>query len=134
MAKTGKCLCGAVRFSVEGQPSHSTLCWCDRCREAAGATPVGWALFPNSAVTIEGQTAHYESSPGTYREFCPTCGTGLFYRSEAVFPDQVDIQIATFDDKDAFPPQAHIQVADAPEWIGRHGEMKQFQRYPGMPD
>lgn len=134
MAKSGKCLCGAIRYTVEGEPSHSTLCWCERCRGSAGATPVGWALFPNAAVTIEGSPASYESSPDTFREFCAVCGTGLFFRSEALFPSAVDIQTATFDDPDAFPPQAHIQVADAPSWFGRHGELKQFSRFPGMPD
>ena len=134
MGKTGKCLCGAVSYEVAGAPAHSALCWCDRCRHAAGATPVGWALFPNDAVTITGTPVSYESTPGTFREFCGTCGTGLFFRSEAIFPDQVDIQIATFDDADAFPPQAHIQVADAPGWINRHGDMPRFNRFPGMPE
>lgn len=133
MSKSGKCLCGAISFEVSGDATHSILCWCDRCRRSAGATPVGWALFPNEAVKISGTPSSHESSPDTYREFCPVCGTGLFFRSEAIFPGQVDIQIATFDDKDAFPPQAHIQVADSPEWIARHGEIKQYDRYPGMP-
>lgn len=110
------------------------MCWCDRCRQSAGATPVGWALFPNEAVIISGTPKRYESSPDTYREHRGICSTGLFFCCEAIFPGQVDIQIATFDDKDAFPPQAHIQVADAPEWLGRHGEMTRFNRFPGMPD
>lgn len=134
MGKTGKCLCGAIAYEVTGEPAHSALCWCERCRASAGATPVGWALFPNSAVTIKGSPVSYESSPDTFREFCGTCGTGLFFRCEAIFPDQVDIQTATFDDPDAFPPQAHIQVADAPAWMARHGELPQFKRFPGMPE
>ena len=131
MTRTGKCLCGAISYEVTGAPAHSALCWCDRCRQSAGATPVGWALFPNAAVTIHGDPVRYESSPDTFREFCGTCGTGLFFRSEEIFPGQVDIQIATFDDKDAFAPQVHIQVADAPEWIARHEAMPKFERFPG---
>jgi hypothetical protein len=134
VARSGKCLCGAISYTVDGEPAHSALCWCERCRRSAGATPVGWALFPNDAVTITGSPVSYESTPDTYREFCGTCGTGLFFRSEAIFPGQVDIQIATFDDPDAFPPQAHIQVADAPAWIDRHGDLPRFKRFPGMPE
>jgi hypothetical protein len=28
---------------------------------------------------------------GTIRQFCGTCGTGLFYVNEAIFPGQIDI-------------------------------------------
>ena len=134
MGKTGKCLCGAISYAVDGDPAHSALCWCEMCRASAGATPVGWALFANAAVTITGTPVSYESSPGTYREFCGTCGTGLFYRSEAIFPGQVDIQAATFDDPDAFPPQAHIQLAEAPHWRASLDALPKFDRFPGVPD
>lgn len=131
MAKTGKCRCGAIRYSVEGDPAHSALCWCAECRASAGAPMVQWTLFPRDAVTIEGSPTAYESSPGTTRQFCGTCGTGMFYLNEDIFPGQIDIQGATFDDPDAYPPQAHIQIADAPRWQGAHGDLPRFDRYPG---
>ncbi|MES2754773.1 MAG: GFA family protein [Pseudomonadota bacterium] len=131
MTRTGRCQCGAISYEVTGKPAHSAACWCDDCRASAGATPVVWALFPNAALTISGTPVSYASSPGTARQFCGTCGTGLFFINEAVFPNQTDIQAGTFDDKDAFPPQAHIQVADAPAWQGTHGDLRKFDRFPG---
>ena len=132
MGQQGGCRCGAVRFEVTGAPVHSALCWCEPCRKSAGATPVGWTLFPRDDVRITGTPVDHESSPGTIRQFCGTCGAGLFYLCEAVFPGQVDIQAASFDDPDAFPPTAHIQVADAPAWQGRVADLPHFARYPGM--
>lgn len=134
MSETGGCRCGAVTFEVEGTPAHSALCWCTACRASAGAPVVGWTLFPRAQVRIDGEPRSYESSPGTTRQFCPTCGTGLFYLNEEIFPGQIDIQQATFRNPDAFPPTGHIQVADAPAWMARIAEMPQFRRYPGMPD
>lgn len=90
-----------------------------------------WTLFGRDAVRIEGAVTSYESSPGTIRQFCTICGTGLFYLSEAVFPGKVDIQGATFDDADAFAPAAHIQVADAPRWRAEAAGLPAFERYPG---
>lgn len=46
-------------------------------------------------------------------------------------PGQIDIPGATFDDPDAFAPQAHIQVADAPGWMAGIADLPKFDRYPG---
>lgn len=131
MGQTGRCQCGAISYEVTGAPRHSAACWCDDCRASAGATPVVWALFSNDAIDISGTPVSYESSPGTARQFCGTCGTGLFFVNEAVFPGCTDVQAGTFDDKDAFPPQAHIQVADAPGWQGTQDGLPKFDRFPG---
>lgn len=134
MGRTGKCQCGAISYEVTGEPAHSAACWCDDCRASAGATPVVWTLFPNDALTITGTPVDYQSSPGSTRRFCGTCGTGMFFVNESIFPNQTDIQAGTLDDKDAYPPQAHIQVADAPAWFARHGELPKFDRFPGGPE
>lgn len=133
MGQTGGCRCGAVRYETEGQPIHSTLCWCDACRGSAGATTVHWTLFARDQVRIEGEPRAYESAPETVRQFCGTCGTGLFYLNDTIFPGQIDIQGATFDNQDAFAPQAHIQVADAPAWRARMTDLPAFERYPEVP-
>jgi hypothetical protein len=132
MASTGGCRCGAVRFEAEGAPEHSTLCWCTECRRSAGAPVVLWTLFGRDQVRITGTPTSYESSPGTIRQFCGTCGTGLFYLNEQIFPGKTDIQGAAFDEADAFAPVAHIQVADAPGWRPSMAELPQFSRYSGM--
>jgi hypothetical protein len=130
-ALTGGCLCGAIRYTATGEPAHHALCHCHDCRRSAGATFVGWALFPREQVTISGAPVDYESSPGTHRQFCGRCGTGLFFLSEAVFPGQIDIQSATLDDPDQLPPQASIQMAEAPAWIDAVASLPRFARFPG---
>ena len=92
---------------------------------------VGWILFPEAAVTVSGTPVTFASSPGTVREFCGHCGTGLFFRNASVFPDQVDIQSATLDHPDALPPQMCIQMADAPAWADTIHHLPRFARYPG---
>ena len=128
---TGGCHCGQVRYQAVGEPEHSALCHCTDCRKSAGAPGVVWTLFPESAVTVTGEVVTYQSSQTGSRQFCGTCGTGLFYRNPTIFPDAVDIQADTMDNPDALPPQARIQVAEAPAWVGRFAELPQFERYPG---
>lgn len=132
MTVTGGCMCGAVRYTAEGTPEHNALCHCTECRRAAGAPMVGWALFAREQVTITGTPASYNSSGDIARQFCGTCGTGLFYLSETIFPGKIDIPTGTFDDPDALAPSACIQLADAPAWIATVAELPKFDRYPGM--
>ena len=33
---TGACLCGSVRYTVQGDPQRAYHCHCDRCRKATG--------------------------------------------------------------------------------------------------
>jgi len=131
MSLTGRCRCGAIRYAAEGEPAHSALCHCADCRRSSGAPMVGWAMFSRECVAIEGTPVTYESSPGTIRQFCGICGTGLFYVNEAVFPGQIDIQSATLDDPEALPPQARIQTAEAPDWFVHFDALPAFERFPG---
>lgn len=132
MGTEGGCRCGAIRYSIAGEPDHHALCLCEQCRRSAGAAMVGWALFDRDAVTITGEPTSYNSSGDAIRQFCGTCGTGLFYLSESVFPGKIDVQSGSFDDPAAIPPQALIQVADAPAWFAEVQALPQFQRYPGQ--
>lgn len=132
MAISGGCMCGAVRYEADGEPQHNALCHCADCRRASGAPMTGWALFPQDRVTITGTPVDYNSSKDNHRQFCGTCGTGLFFYSDSVFPGMVDIQAATFDDPDALSPSACIQMAEAPKWMAHVSDLPKFDRYPGM--
>jgi hypothetical protein len=92
---------------------------------------VAWALFPNDQVKISGDTSEYASSEHGRRRFCGKCGTTLFYTNEVIFPGATDIQYATMDDPDAFPPQAQIQTAERIGWMNMLGDLPQFERFPG---
>jgi hypothetical protein len=127
----GGCHCGAVRYEMPGQAIHQALCHCHDCRRHSGAPMVAWGLVPEDKLTVKGETTTYASSEDGRRQFCPKCGTGLFYTNATIFPGQIDVQIATLDDPDAIPPTAQIQVADRLGWMERLNEMAQFERYPG---
>jgi hypothetical protein len=128
---TGRCHCGAISYSVSGEPAHHALCHCGDCRRSSGAPMVGWIAFPEDALAVTGEPAVYQSSPMATREFCGACGTGLFYRNPEVLPGIVDIQSTTLDDPEAYPPQIQIQVADRLEWVKSAADLPEFARYPG---
>ena len=133
MTLTGGCHCGAVRYEVEGDTLAHTLCHCNDCRRSAGAPMVGWAVFPREAVKVtQGEPKLYRSSEHARRYFCPDCGTGLFYENEHIWPGVIDIQSATYDDPEASPPQAHIQLPERLEWMEHAHELPSFERFPPL--
>jgi hypothetical protein len=128
---TGRCHCGACVYSFEGAPARASVCHFSDCQRCAGAHGVAWAAVPSGAFRLEqGAPAVYRSSPGTERWFCGACGTGLYYINEDVLPGIVDVQIATLDDPDAFPPEALIQLADEPAWAQTLHTLPKFDRFP----
>lgn len=70
---TGSCLCGAVRFTLEGDPVRIGLCHCHDCRRASGSAFSMFLIWDRSAFACAGATTVYEG-----RSFCPSCGSRVF--------------------------------------------------------
>ena len=81
---TGGCLCGNVRIVASGLPYRVGLCHCLDCRKHHGALFHASAVFPQDAVTIDGETRDYAG-----RFFCPRCGSPIFARTA----DEIDALI-----------------------------------------
>ena len=127
----GGCHCGAVRYAVAGPPIRASLCHCVDCRRHAGAPMVAWTIFPQTALRLlKGTPTTYASSEDGRRQFCPACGTGLFYLNDRIFEGLVDIQTATLDDPAAFAPSEQIQVADRIPWMETAHTLPAHARYP----
>jgi hypothetical protein len=127
----GGCHCGALRYETTGEPITHALCHCSDCRRHAGAPMVGWAMYTEAQVSItKGAIKQYKSSEHARREFCPDCGTGLFYRNSAMLPGIIDIQTGTLDDPNALPAICHIQTAERISWMGEIDKLPEFERFP----
>lgn len=132
MARSGGCHCGDVRYEVTGGPVYHAICHCDACRASSGAPFVAWyAVKEDQFTLVSGEPARFEGRPGAERNFCPRCGTGLFYRNAEALPGLVDVQSATFDDAGAEAPAIQVQCADRLAWVTAIPDMPEFERYPG---
>lgn len=124
----GGCLCGAIRYRATGEPLGRTLCHCNSCRRAAGAPSVAWVIVAADGFTIvAGAPREHRSSQHVVRSFCGDCGTPLAYRSDRR-PDVVDIQTATLDDPDSFPPEREIWTSEKLAWEVLNAALPQFPR------
>lgn len=116
-AAAGGCLCGGVRYEVEGAPTNTMVCHCRSCRRAAGAPVVAWVTFPVERFRfVRGEPASFHSTPPVTRTFCHDCGTPLTY-AHADAPQTVDVTTCSLDEPDAFPPTHHSWLAHDVGWV-----------------
>jgi hypothetical protein len=80
---SGGCLCGAVRYRVDGPLRPVVACHCRECRRQSGHYYAA-TQAPARAVEIEdaGTLTWYRSSAEAERGFCGRCGAALFFRVE----------------------------------------------------
>jgi hypothetical protein len=124
MTHEGGCLCGAVRYKAEGEPLNVRICHCRTCQKAMGSPYYARALFPQDALTVEGETARYPTSEHLDRVFCPRCGTRLFsWRRNG---SAAGVSLATFDDRNAFAPTEHIWVSAKMDWVCLNDGLRQY--------
>ncbi len=77
---SGGCQCGAVRFRIEGDLGHASICHCRMCQKATGGLFGPYVEAPAGAVTwTRGDPDHFQSSNKVRRGFCAKCGTPLTF-------------------------------------------------------
>lgn len=94
---------------------------------------VAWAMVATAEFRVTAGAARAVNSSGdSFRYFCPTCGTGLYYINETHLPGIVDVQLMTLDAPGAFTPGAQVQTAEQANWAAHLSDIPAFPRYPGM--
>lgn len=129
----GSCLCGAVRFEVEGAFDAFFLCHCARCRKGSGSAH-GANLFASGGrlrwLSGEQEVKTYRM-PGTRHErsFCTSCGSAL--------PDvQMDgallkVPAGSLDGPVDIRPTAHISCASRADWDADLDAVPKLDGLPG---
>ncbi len=105
---SGGCLCGGVRYVATGRPWRVGLCHCLDCRKHHGALFHASAIFPEDAVTVEGETRSYAG-----RFFCPRCGSPVFARTG----DEIEINLGSLDATDQFRPTYESWTVRREAWL-----------------
>ncbi|MBT2339317.1 MULTISPECIES: GFA family protein [Pseudomonas] len=115
---TGGCLCGNVRIEASGRPYRVGLCHCLDCRKHHGALFFAAAMFPETAVIIEGETRDYAG-----RFFCPRCGSSVFTRSG----DEIEVHLGSLDAPDQLIPTYECWTRRREGWLPPFAHMKQYE-------
>lgn len=113
----GRCLCGAVRFRVEGRPRWVLHCHCESCRRQCSAPFTTFLGVKDGRWRWTGaEPAVYRSSPGVERLFCATCGTPMAFRADR-WPGEIHLYAAALENPEAVEPTGHVHHEERLAWV-----------------
>lgn len=76
----GRCLCGAVTFTVEPVNNEIGVCHCNMCRRWSSGPFMEIDCGNSFKADNEENLQIFDSSEWAERGFCSKCGSSLFYR------------------------------------------------------
>ena len=77
----GSCFCGAVQFTVSGEPAVMGYCHCESCRHWSASPVNAFTLWKPEAVQVTqgvDNIGTYNKTQKSYRKWCKTCGGHIF--------------------------------------------------------
>jgi hypothetical protein len=115
---TGGCLCGGVRFEIDGPLGPASYCHCTRCQRRTGTASSAQArLVPGSMRITAGAELIREWAPpeGFPKAFCSNCGSALFSRDPAESAPY-SVRLGVLDGDPGVRPNYHQFVDYAAPW------------------
>ena len=116
---TGGCLCGGIRFRIDGPFGLVANCHCSMCRKAQGSAfatnaPVArehFRLLQGAELITE-----YESSANKWRCFCRICGSPI-YSHRLADPGVVRVRFGTLDGDPGVRATIHYAIDSKAPWV-----------------
>lgn len=120
--RTGRCLCGKVKFTIAEQIDEVGACHCEMCRRWAGGPLL--AIHCKGPVAFEGEDkiVRYKSSDWAERGFCGTCGSNLFYF--LVPAGEYIMSPGALDDQTGLKFTSQVFIDEKPDWYAFANDTK----------
>jgi len=132
----GSCFCGAVEFTVSGEPAGMGYCHCESCRHWSAGPVNAFTLWSPEAVKVTqgaDNIGTYNKTPQSSRKWCKNCGGHIF--TEHPEMDLIDVYAAVLPQL-PFQPGVHVnyqesvlhvrdglpKMKDMPEEMGGSGD------------
>ncbi|MDC0663471.1 GFA family protein [Marinobacter sp. SS21] len=131
VAHQGSCLCGGVRYEINGELTDVLNCHCSMCRKLhASAFRTRARVRAQDWATLQGHALirFYESSPGEHKSFCSNCGSSLYTRFDR-FPDILGFPLGTLDTDPGVKAARHVFVGSKAPWHDIQDDLPQSQEY-----
>jgi len=131
MAIYGGCLCGGVRYAINGRLLKAGNCHCSMCRRQHGAAFSTYAEYdPEAFEWMKGEDLLqvYETSPGNGWCFCSRCGSSLMAIEKGVAKE---VALGTVDGDPGIRPGYHIFTGSRAPWHEIEDDLPQYDEWPG---
>ena len=108
MTLKGRCFCGAVEISAEGEPEAMGYCHCESCRSWSASPVNAFSLWKPESVTVTkgaDTIGMFAKTPMSERQYCKTCGGHIMTNHPPL--GMVDVYAATIPGLN-FQPALHV--------------------------
>ena len=129
----GKCLCGAVRYAVEGPFRYAGYCHCARCRAGTGSAFNAFAGIERDRLRVtdgEDSIAIFKRNEDSVLSRCQVCGSALFglVRQGQFY----HVRMGTLVDDPGIRSMFHIFVGSKAPWHEITDALPQYAEFPPM--
>jgi hypothetical protein len=129
----GGCVCGSIRYRVQGEPVRAYVCHCTFCQRFTGSafSVITWFNEENVEITGDGIATYDHTVDDTNRwfrlHFCGRCGT-TFMATEERQPGIRLIMVGTFDDPNWVQLKRSIWMRSAQKWVVMPDQLEQYEK------
>lgn len=134
MKKTyaGSCLCGEVKFEIEGSLEKFYLCHCKYCQKDTGSSNAANLFSSNCRITwLSGKdhiTTFYLPKTRHAKSFCKNCGSAV--PNQTAGGGLVVIPAGSLDTNIEITPTAHLFYSSKASWEVGLDSIKKFEKFP----
>ncbi len=129
---SGGCLCGDVRYEIDGPMRDVVYCHCEQCRKTSGHYVAATAVDTGQLKVVnDAGLEWYQSSDIADRGFCKRCGSSLFWRP--VHGQYIAVMAGPIDAPTGLKSREHIHASDASDYYDICDGLPQFPHdHPGL--
>lgn len=129
---SGSCLCGQVKYEVQGSFENFYLCHCKHCQKDTGSAfaanifsstaKLNWLIGKDKVSTFTlNPTRHTKS-------FCNECGSAV--PSLQMEGKLIVVPVGSLDSELSILPDAHIFCSSKASWENKLETIKRFETFP----
>lgn len=127
----GECLCGIVKFEIDGEIRNLYQCHCSLCRKATGAAANAATFVEGSSFRwISGQSEirTFQKPSGFRSDFCSNCGSPVPNSLRRI--EMVWVPAGLLDELSLSRVAVHLHTASAAPWEQESAECARLEDGP----
>lgn len=129
---SGTCLCGKIKFEIEGEIIEASQCHCSICRKATGSAfgvygevqsdKLKWTLGKD-------QLNEFSATESLKKYFCKNCGSTLATHHQS-WPEYIYISLGSLNGNPKVKLEYHQFVASRANWDTICDGIRQYDEWP----
>ena len=131
---SGRCSCGAIRYTLHQDPMIVHACHCLDCQRISGSAFALNMWIEQEYVHVDGddiQSFRLTGGSGQPHDlyFCGRCGTNLWSKYHASPYSTIFVKAGTLDRPELVEPDVHIFTRTRRDWLVQGPDVPQYEAF-----